>query len=390
MRSRNTNLEAQLMSAVAEPQHSAPAEREAARLFDEHAEMLYGLCIRRLGSRSDAEDAVQTTFLHAFRALRRGIVPESEAAWLTAIATNVCRSQLRTRSRRGFATGEFDLDQLPAVTQVDFDQRELCHDLRDALASIPATQRRALVLREWHGLSAGDVAAQLGMSQPATYALLTRARRSLTHAFTALPQRAALTLAAIVYDLRSHVKTLLEGAATKVAATTTVVAAVAVIGASAPIRNTEDSTSRPLAGEAALTDAGAAPGAIASADGRAQQSVGPAGHAGTGQSDGSSEPSAAAAAGMLPRSEFASPTQRSKSDQDPTSAPESLWPATDEQTTAGAEPLPPLPEVELPSEILPPTELPPGLPPAPPLPPLSTVEAPSVEPPPADLGLPKL
>src|SRR4029077_1843708 len=143
----------------------------------------------------------------------------------------------------------------------DFDRRELCHDLRDALASIPAAQRRALVLREWHGLSAGDVAAQLGMNQPATYALLTRARRSLTHAFTALPQRAALTLASIVYDLRSHVKTLLGGAATKAAATTTVVAAVVVTGASAPTRDTENSGSRPQTGEAALTNAGAAAGA---------------------------------------------------------------------------------------------------------------------------------
>jgi RNA polymerase sigma-70 factor, ECF subfamily len=375
------------MSAVAEPQHSAPAEREAARLFEEHAEMLYGLCVRRLGSRSDAEDAVQTTFLHAFRALRRGIVPESEAAWLTAIATNACRSQLRTRSRRGFTTGEFDLDRLPAATQADFDRRELCHDLSDALASIPAAQRRALVLREWHGLSAGDVAAQLGMSQPATYALLTRARRSLTHAFTALPQRAALTLASIVYDLRSHVKTLLGGAATKAAATTTVVAAVVVIGASAPIRSTENSGSRPLTGEAALTDAGA----VASADGRAQQPVGPTvGHAGTGQSNNSREPSAGATGGMLHRSKFASPTRGSKAHEEPTSAPESLGPATDEQTTAGAEPLPPLPDAELPSEILPPTELPPGLPPLPPLPPLPTVEPPSVQPPPADLGLPKL
>jgi RNA polymerase sigma-70 factor, ECF subfamily len=388
-------MEAQLMSAVAVPQHSAPAEREAARLFEEHAEMLYGLCVRRLGSRSDAEDAVQTAFLHAFRALRRGIVPESEAAWLTAIATNVCRSQLRTRSRRGFATGEFDLDQLPAATQVDFDERELCHDLRDALASIPTTQRRALVLREWRGLSSGDVAVQLGMSRPATYALLTRARHSLAHALTALPQRAALALAALVYDVRSHVKTLLEGAATKVAATTTVVAAVAVVGASEPARNAGDSESPPRGGEAAVIDVGAPPGAIASVDGRAQLTANAAvGAARRGHTHRGGELSAAPTVRLLPREDLASPTEGSTSGEGRMSAPESPAPATNEQTAVGDADLPldplPLPGVELLGEALPPTELPPVLPPAPPLPPLPTVEVPSIPPPLPDPGLPKL
>jgi DNA-directed RNA polymerase specialized sigma24 family protein len=45
-------------------------------LFERHAGAVYGYCLNRLGNREEAEDAVQTTFLNAFRALGRGVVPE--------------------------------------------------------------------------------------------------------------------------------------------------------------------------------------------------------------------------------------------------------------------------------------------------------------------------
>jgi RNA polymerase sigma factor (sigma-70 family) len=223
------------MSALAEHQRPAAGEREAARLFEEHADQVFGYCRRRVGSHSDAEDATQTTFLYALRALSRGVVPECESAWLTAIAKNVCRWQLRTLNRRGSLTGDLDLDSFAGAERIDGDEEELCHDLRSALASIPETQRRALVLREWHGLTSSEIAAQLGMSRPATYALLTRARRSMAQALTTLPRQAALGLATLVYELRRTIKGILggAGAATKTVAATTLAATVAVGGVSA-------------------------------------------------------------------------------------------------------------------------------------------------------------
>jgi RNA polymerase sigma factor (sigma-70 family) len=365
------------MSALAAPQHSAQAEHEAARLFEEHSRMLFGFCVRRLGSRSDAEDAVQTTFLHAFRALARGIVPESEAAWLTAIATNVCRAQLRTRGRRGFASAELDLDRLPASSPVESHDRELCGEMCEALASLPDSQRRALVLREWHGLSSRDVAAHLEISPAATYALLTRARHSFVKALTALPQRAALGLAAFVYDIRAQLRALHEGVVTKAVATTTVVATVAVVGASTPPTRVHDDPSlRSSSGEAALTDAGAAPAGIGTAARRAQRARAAVARREAG---GGEAPTPTTVAGPTVHENAASATPTSEG---PTSAPEPTPPGADVQPP-GTEPLPalppapgPLPEVELPSEVPPLVELPPIPPPAPPPP---SVEVPSVE-----------
>ena len=154
----------------------------------------------QLGSRAEAEDAVQTTFVYALRALRRGVVPENEAAWLTAIAKNVCHWQRRTLARRGPLSADLDLDTI-ALARPEPDEEGRLFGLEDALASIPEKQREALLLREWRGLAPREIATELGISGPATHALLTRARHSLARALT-LPARPAAGIAWLVFELR--------------------------------------------------------------------------------------------------------------------------------------------------------------------------------------------
>ena len=64
-------------------------------LYERHAAQVFRFCLHRLGSRAEAEDAVQRTFLNAYRSIERGIVPEQESAWLFKIAHNVCLSRCR-------------------------------------------------------------------------------------------------------------------------------------------------------------------------------------------------------------------------------------------------------------------------------------------------------
>lgn len=217
--------------AIAASSSLSPArslESDVGRLFEEHSERLFGYCLRFLGSRSEAEDAVQTTFLYAHRALERGVVPELEYAWLHSIAKNVCRWQLRTLARRGSLTTDLDLDAMPSSTGDEVERRELREDIEEALASLPESQRRALVLREWHGLESHEIASKLGMSTTATYALLTRARRSLASALSATGRRPVLGLDFI--SLLAKLKALLAGGTAKVVATTIVAGTVAIGG----------------------------------------------------------------------------------------------------------------------------------------------------------------
>jgi RNA polymerase sigma-70 factor, ECF subfamily len=204
-----------------DPQRSAT---EAGLLYERYSGRILAYCLHALRDRGDAEDAVQTTFLHAHRALQRGVVPEYAFAWLHTIAKNVCRMQRRTAERRAAVTG-LDLDMLPAPDG-DAAEKELLSELDAALASLPERQRRAIVMRELRGLSSEEVASQMGMSATATYALLTRARRSLAQAL-AVGGRSALGLD---LGLLLRLKALFAGGATKVATTTAVALVVAAGG----------------------------------------------------------------------------------------------------------------------------------------------------------------
>jgi RNA polymerase sigma-70 factor (ECF subfamily) len=356
------------------PNPSVGPDGQAGRLFQEYSDRIYGFCLQRLGCPSDAEDAVQTTFLYAHRALQRGVVPESESAWLYTIAENVCRSQRRTLVRRGSAS-DVDVDSLASPHQVDADEQETVHGLENALASIPDRQRRALLLREWRGLTSSEVASQLGMSGPATYALLTRARRSLAQAMTA-PSMPALGIASLLYELRSKLKALLGGFTAK-GATTAAVAVVVTVGG--------------VSTGGAMGNDRPAPQAPATAPGRT--TVDPASYpaAVAGSSGVAARESSASAVrrGLAPRARLEdgviAPTAVAA--VEPGSSPVVSTTSTDAGTGTSARGESPGKSLE---DTIPEIELPPApdleLPPVPDvdLPPLPDLEVP----PPPDLGLP--
>jgi RNA polymerase sigma factor (sigma-70 family) len=158
----------------------AAATVDATRsLYERFAGQIYGYCLHQLGSREEAEDAVQTTFLNAFRGLKRGVVPDLESAWLFKIAHNVCLSRRRSSWRRGRVESPNNLEVLQEVVPAHERGNDDLIRLQDALEGMPETQRRAILLREWQGLSYREIAAALEVSQSAVETLIFRARRSL-------------------------------------------------------------------------------------------------------------------------------------------------------------------------------------------------------------------
>jgi RNA polymerase sigma factor (sigma-70 family) len=148
----------------------------AEQLFQRYAQQIYAFCLYRLGDRQDAEDALQSTYLNAFRALDRGVVPYAEAAWLFKIAQNVCLTGRRSAVRRRRLESPAELDD--SVASPDHDADRIV-DLTGALHGLPLRQQRALVLREWQGLEYAEIADRLGLTHAAVETLLHRARRSL-------------------------------------------------------------------------------------------------------------------------------------------------------------------------------------------------------------------
>jgi RNA polymerase sigma factor (sigma-70 family) len=204
-----------------------PETARATDLYERYASRLYGFCLHRLGSREEAEDAVQTTFLNAFRGLSRGVVPESESAWLFKIAENVCLSRHRAsfRRRRVEVPGDLALVEETVAAPPRADEELI--PLEDALAEMPETQRRALLLREWQGLSYREIATELEVSQSAVETLIFRARRSLARRLEAPRERLRRVGQAV--DVGAALSAL-KGALSTGAAVKAAVAGVALTG----------------------------------------------------------------------------------------------------------------------------------------------------------------
>jgi RNA polymerase sigma factor (sigma-70 family) len=205
---------------------------------------VFGFCLSRLGSREEAEDAAQSTFLNAHRALQRGVTPDSELAWLLTIAHNVCLTRRRSTWRRGRVEASHDLDSmqdyLPAPLREPADE---LITLTDALEHLPETQRRAILLREWQGLSYAEIARELKVTQSAVETLIFRARRALaTNLEMVVVKPRLLARARHALDLGwllPGLKALFGGGVAVKAATAAVAVSTAAVIATSPAAPTQ-------------------------------------------------------------------------------------------------------------------------------------------------------
>jgi RNA polymerase sigma-70 factor (ECF subfamily) len=215
------------MSALPSIPENAATPREAelaGALYEAYSGRILGYCLRRLPNREEAEDAVQHTFMNAYRGLRRGIVPRSEAAWLFKIAENVCRERRRSAWRRNQLELVQDPDGIAGLAVAPQRTHDELAGLADALAELPPNQQRAILLREWQGLSYREIAEQLEVTESAVETLLFRARRSLARKLDRSRGRAWGSIG----TAGAWAKSLFGGAAAKVAASAVVVAGIAV------------------------------------------------------------------------------------------------------------------------------------------------------------------
>jgi RNA polymerase sigma factor (sigma-70 family) len=163
-------------------EHATRAEAAArvARLYEKHGRMVYGVCRALLRDGHEAEDAAQQTFLLVHRALLGGARVRNDAGWLATIARNECRTRIAASMRSPLPISDEDLAAIPTSGD-EVEQSAQREAIRAALADLPERQREAVVLRDLYGLRCWEVAAALGLSRPATEALLFRARRALRH-----------------------------------------------------------------------------------------------------------------------------------------------------------------------------------------------------------------
>ena len=144
-------------------------------LVAQNQEKLLRTCYLYLRDRQLAEDAVQETFLKAYRSLPAFRGDSSEKTWLMRIAVNTCRDLYRSEWFRHMDRRVIP-EELPE-SGVSFTSRE--ESLIVEVMRLPRRLREATLLYYYHGMDEREIAEALGVSRSAASDRLSRARRKL-------------------------------------------------------------------------------------------------------------------------------------------------------------------------------------------------------------------
>ena len=149
--------------------------------FEEHRQHLRNVAYRMLGSLSDADDAVQESWLRLSTADTNGV--ENLRAWLTTVVARVCLNMLRSRTARREELISFEeFNQILRSEAAGPEQEALLSDsvglaLLVVLERLAPAERLAFVLHDMFDLPFEDIAPIVGRSTDAARQLASRARR---------------------------------------------------------------------------------------------------------------------------------------------------------------------------------------------------------------------
>lgn len=152
-------------------------------LYGTHGGRLKSIAWHMLGNRPDAEDAVQETFVKAYRAISAFQGQSALGTWLCRILINVCHDMNRRRGREA-QPEEAALAERPAPAR----ELALKVALETALSRIPPRHRMVFLMFEAEGMRHAEIAAVLEIPEGTSKAWLFEARKELKRMLSEAPQ----------------------------------------------------------------------------------------------------------------------------------------------------------------------------------------------------------
>lgn len=156
-------------------------------LFSRYSGVVHAYAVRHTGSYAAADDAVQVTFVNAWRQFTRSdpgpLIHDTARAWLLTIARNELRNITRARRR---LTQFISRQPMPLhhpdhaeTVAARVDSEKHIQAVRAALKQLPAHERETVELVYWAELPLAEAAVVLGVAEGTVKARLSRARRRL-------------------------------------------------------------------------------------------------------------------------------------------------------------------------------------------------------------------
>ena len=146
-------------------------------LVDHYRGMVFGLCLRMLRQREDAEDATQETFVRVLKNLHRWDATRKFEPWLLAIAGNRCRTSLSQRKRRPLPSSlDFPLED---DSQKLEHAKHLQEEMHVALDNVRDQYREAFMMFHEKELSYEEIGTTLNVPIGTVKTWVHRARREM-------------------------------------------------------------------------------------------------------------------------------------------------------------------------------------------------------------------
>ncbi len=173
--------DAQLMQRVRE------GDEAAFRLIVEtHQRQILNLCYRFVANQQDAEEVAQDVFIHLFRSAKTYQPTAKLSTYLYRIAVNLSLNRIRDRKRkRMFSLEAMKSERHRELPHPDgspdriLEKSELAAQVRKVLDGLPESQRTAVVLKRFEGMSYEEIAGVMHCSVSAVESLLHRAKIGL-------------------------------------------------------------------------------------------------------------------------------------------------------------------------------------------------------------------
>ena len=147
-------------------------EAEMRRLMDAYGPSLVGMCTLLLKDAHLAQDVVQETFIRAWR--QGKLRQETEKAWLTRVAVNLCRDEYRSRWFR-----HVDRRITPEDLPIPADAPAEDSGLLDRVSLLPMKEREVIVMHYWNDMSPEEIASALHIDRATVFRRLSRGRKRL-------------------------------------------------------------------------------------------------------------------------------------------------------------------------------------------------------------------
>ena len=153
------------------------------RLYRQHVNRVFSLCVRMVSDRGRAEELTQDVFVRAWEKLHLFRGDSSFGTWLHRLTVNVVLNARKSEGRHQARFEEQDeesggVDALPGVVGMPLAPGDLL-DLERAMTRLPPGAKRVFVLHDVEGYKHEEIAEMLGVTTGATKAQLHRARMLL-------------------------------------------------------------------------------------------------------------------------------------------------------------------------------------------------------------------